>query len=105
MERLLQIEASHEIYADMAPKFQSIGTILKLAWNVPRIRKALRAAIGVIDFDACKMDEGEIYHSILYDGYNALGRTLQERITLYETYHGADKSKWPPRGLVIPGDL
>jgi hypothetical protein len=84
----------------MAPKFASIGKMLKLAWKIPRIKNALQVSIQSIDFDKCKLDEGEIYHSILYDGYNTLGRTLQERIKLYETYHGTDQSKWPPRGIV-----
>jgi hypothetical protein len=100
VERLLKIEASHEVHADMAPKFSSIGKMLKLAWKIPRIKKALQVSIQSIDFDKCKLDEGEIYHTILYDGYQTQGRTLDERIKLYETYHGTYRSKWPPRGRV-----
>jgi hypothetical protein len=105
-ERLISIEAEHEgspggeKITDVPQKFRAGAKLLSWAWKLPKVRKAIREAIKVIDFDKCKLDEGDIYHSILYIGYNVLGSTLEERLKWYEGYHGTDQTKWPPRILI-----
>jgi len=97
IKRLLDIEASHEPHADVKDKLRHGEKLIRWAWYIPRIRNAIRKGLWATDFDKCKLDESDIYHSVLYADYNVQGKTLEERLTIMEGYHGMDQSKWPPR--------
>jgi hypothetical protein len=85
---------------DMADKFRAPLKIIKLMWLIPRYRKLIRAAVWEMDFEKCKIDEGEEYHTLLYGTYNVKGRSLEERVKIYEGLHGTDLNKQPPRVVV-----
>jgi hypothetical protein len=78
-------------------KFNSIAKLFKYLWIIPAFKKNLQKAIESINFDNCRMDEADIYHTCLYGSYNTGGKTLEERIKILEGYHGSDQTKWPPR--------
>lgn len=97
LERLIIILKSRDNTVTVTGKFETGLKVLKLLWKIPRYKRILRKSIQSLDLKKMEMDEGEIYHTILYSPYNTKGRNLEERLKLYERYHGADQSKWPPR--------
>lgn len=80
-----------------AEKFEKAVKVMRKAWWLPPVRNAIRKGIEAIDFSQCQWEEGEIYHTVWYDGYNVQGKNLEERIELYKNYHGEDEKQWPPR--------
>ncbi len=99
-ERLILILQERDKTTTVTGKFATGLKALKLLWKIPKYRNIFRQAIDAIDLKKCEMDEGEIYHSILYGPYDTKGRNLEERLKLYETYHGEGRTKWPPRVIV-----
>ncbi len=78
-------------------KYESIAKVMGYLWMIPSLRNALKRALKSIEIENMVMDEAEIYHTILYGDYNVKGRTLEERLKLYETYHGTNQETWPAR--------
>lgn len=78
-------------------KYQSVLNILRYSLWIPSMRKALKNALQPLDIEACKLTENDIYHTLMYGSYNIQGRTIEQRMKIYETYHGSDQSKWPAR--------
>ena len=103
-ERLCMILGLRDKTTTVAGKFTTGLKALRMLWKIPKYRDIFRQAINAIDLKKCEMDEGEIYHSILYAPYDTKGRNLEERLKLYETYHGEDRKKWPPRVMVSQGN-
>jgi hypothetical protein len=100
LERLLQILASREAVsggAQVVERFQSAAKVIKYLWMLPGMKKTLRKAIRNMEIDKCKLDDSEIYHTLMYGDYNVQGKTQQERFAIYSELHGPDVSKWPPR--------
>lgn len=80
--------------------FKVVSSILKYAWKVPALKRALTTGINAINWDNIKMDEADIYHTLLYGDYNVQGRTIAQRIEVYKHIHGTDESKWPIRVII-----
>lgn len=103
IKRLLQLMAVRENlnekrnWNDVTNKFETGGKILKVLWYIPFLRKSLKRAIESMDFNNWKLDEADIYHTLLFSDYNVQGKTLDERVKIMESYHGTDMEKWPPR--------
>lgn len=102
IKRLLKLEEERENIAvnDVTDKFRAGARVLTLAWKIPILRKAIRKGLQRMDWDAAKLDEADIYHTILYGDYNVAGKNLKERLEIYKTYHGEDEKNWPPRVLI-----
>lgn len=99
--RLIEILASRETVVgggqQVVYRFKSGAKVMKYLWWFPWTKKAIKNAISAIDLENCKMDEADLYHAALYGDYNTKGRSLEERMKIFEGYHGTDMSKWPPR--------
>jgi len=80
----------------LIPKYEAILKILKYIKYFPSINKALKKALEPLNIENCKLTEADIYHTLLYGSYNIQGKSQEERLKIYETYH-PDKSKWPAR--------
>jgi hypothetical protein len=85
-------------------KFESIIKILRYAFWFPGVKKAFRKAIESIDLEKMKMTTGgkgeinDTYFSMKYEGYDFLGKTIQERQKIWlEMTDGI-----PPERIVIP---
>lgn len=78
-------------------KFQSGARLLRYMWYVPSIKRGIQEALGKINLDNMKLDESDIYHTLLYSSYNVRGKTLQERVNIYEDKYGKDIMTQPPR--------
>lgn len=101
IDRLLAIQSERETVPiggqEVVKRFKSIAKIMKIAWKIPHLRKIIRNCLKEVNLENCKMDEGDIYHTILYGDYNVKGKPLEERLKLLVGYHGEDPAKWPPR--------
>lgn len=104
LDRLISIQATRETVPnggqEVVKRFRAAAKVLKYAWWFPKTRKALKQAIEAVDLEKCRMDEADIYHTILYGDYNVGGKVLEERIKLLEQYHGLDQANWPPRIMI-----
>ena len=101
LERLIRIGSSREVLdKSVSIRFNLALHLIKYAWYVPQFKKALRTAISAVNFDNCRLDEMDIYHTLLYGDYNVRGKTLEERFQIYADIHGPDMEKWPPRIII-----
>lgn len=78
-------------------KYHSLLKAVKYALFLPSVKKALLNALQPLNIENCKLTEADIYHTLLYGSYNIQGKTPEERIKIYETYHGTDMKTWPAR--------
>lgn len=92
---LASIEQKHEQGDGIGWKINAVGKVLSLAWKIPKIKKAIRKGIEAMDFKNCRLTEADVYHNLRYADYHVMGYTLEEKLALYEKYHGKDRSKWP----------
>jgi len=101
IERLLNILASREVIpqGEVAERFRSGAKILKYIWYTP-LRWKFKKAMEELDIERCRMEEGDEYHTLLFGDYNVKGRNIEERLKVYENYHGEDRLKWPPRIMI-----
>lgn len=102
-KRLILLQESREVIGKeygVTGKFQSGVRALNYLWYVPSLKKALKRAIGFMRFENVQLDASDIYHTLLYNDYNTMGRTLPERFQVYAQIHGPDTTKWPPKMMV-----
>lgn len=98
IERLVSIMASREPRDQSVPeRFTAGAKVIRWVWWLPFVRSALRKGINAMNLENCKMDEGEIYHTIWFGDYNVKGKNLEERLAIFKQYHGEDTTLWPPR--------
>ena len=99
--RLIEIQSAREMVQgggqQVVQRFKSAAKVLQWIWWIPWTRKAIKNAVKAIDFENCKMDKADEYHTYLYGDYSVKGRSLKERIKILEGIHGTDVTKWPPR--------
>lgn len=104
LERLIKIGATREMVPgggeQVTGRFQSALKAVKMAWRIPFVRNSIRKSIQSMDFEVCKADEGELYHTLLYGDYNVRGKTIEERVKIYRSYHGDNMEDWPPRIMI-----
>lgn len=98
VKKLVEILISREPSPEgMAIKYHAILKTLRYALLIPSIRNALKKSLEPLDLKNCSLTENDIYHTLLYSGYNFQGKSQEERLKIYEGYHGEDQSKWPAR--------
>lgn len=100
--RLLDLEASRERIGvnDVTDKFRAAARLLRYAWAIPSMRRAIRKAIADADLGMCRLDEADIYHTYLYGDYDIGGKGLDERLAELGRIHGKDQANWPPRVMI-----
>lgn len=105
LERLIGILGEREVVKEsgVVGRFSSGVRMLKYMWAIPKIRKGMRKAFNAMDLAKCRMDEGEIYHTLLYADYNVGGKTIDERMGMLKVIHGEDMATWPPRIMIRQG--
>lgn len=95
IERLARILTERDPNPEgMEHKYQSIVKVVKYFKWIPSVKKSLLNALQPLNIENCKLTEGDIYHTLLYGSYNIQGKSLEERIKIYESYH-PDRAKWP----------
>lgn len=103
IDRLIALERNRENLVfttetnSVPGKFKSAASFLRYGWYIPSFRKVIKKAIESINFDNCKFDEADLYHTYLYGDYNIRGKSIEERVNILKGMHGEDMSKWPPR--------
>lgn len=104
LQRLIAIQATREVVQgggqQVVDRFKSGARLFKWAWMLPPLRRKIRRALSKINIKNMELDEADFYHALLYGDYNARGKTQDERLAIYATYHGPDQAKWPPRILI-----
>lgn len=96
VKRLSKILFERDPNINQQQKYKAIGYLAKFIYIVPSFRKAIKAGLEAVNFERWQMDEGDIYHTNLYNDYNYRGLTFEERIKEYIDYHGGE-DKLPPR--------
>lgn len=108
VSRLVQLEAErdHDIQQkgatnnDVPKKFKSAALFLKLAWYIPRFRKAIKKAVNSMDFKDFELKEGDIYHTLNYWNYDVRGIKFADRMRALEAWNTQlfgpqSEGKWP----------
>jgi hypothetical protein len=71
-----------------------IGSVLKLAkiaWFIPKFRKAVLAGLEAMDWQNVVMDDADKYHTLLWSDYNFQGRTFEDRRDEFIAMHPEGK--------------
>lgn len=83
-------------------KFKAIGTAISILLLIPRFRKLFKRVILESDFHRLQFDEADRYHVLRLDGYQFLGRTIEDRFQEYLTLHNGTP---PPLYKVQGGQI
>lgn len=81
-------------------RFKNGARIVNFAWYIPTWRKKMRKALEDLNLDNLKMDQADIYHTLLYGDYHTGGKNQEERFAMYRAIHGIDMATWPPRIII-----
>lgn len=103
LKRLILLEREREVseYKGVSDKFINGQKLLELGWHLsPKIKYAIREAVISMNWENVKLDEADIFHTLLFNAYNTQGKTLEERLGMYAKKYGEDPDKWPPRIIV-----
>jgi hypothetical protein len=101
MERLLKIHADRTPDKEAKPidSFKRGANVLKVIWWIPKFKKDIKEAINAINWDNVKLDEADIFYSLLYGDYDTKGLNIAERIAIYNAMF--PDGNLPPRIKVI----
>lgn len=87
--RLFAILKQRDQRTSMHRKVWSIMYLLKVAFWIPRIKKAFVNAIKSIDWKDVQMDDGDRYQALRWITYDFFGQTFEERAKrLYQMHEG-----------------
>lgn len=70
-------------------RFEQIGRLFSLAFFMPSFRRAFKKAMVECDFKNLQLDDADRYHILLWADYNFLGKTIEERLQMYNKIHQA----------------
>jgi hypothetical protein len=90
IKRLLGVFAQRENKPHLVQKFKWIGLGLSFALLIPKIKRAFNKALDQIDFTKLQLDEADRYHVLRLDGYEFMGRTIEDRIGEYVKRHNGN---------------
>lgn len=96
LTRLLNIYISREKSTDIF-KAQAIIKFLKIAFWLPGVKKAFKKAIDSVDIEKFKMTSDDRYFTMIYEGYDFEGKTIEERTKIWLDMSGGV----PPPRVVI----
>jgi len=96
IDKLAKILIERDPNIHQLKKYDAIHKLVRVLYIIPSFRKAIKAGIKAVNFKGWQMDEADIYHTNLYDGYNMRGLTFNERFKEYCDFHGG-KENTPPR--------
>ena len=98
IKHLLGIFAQREFRRPLlVEKFKFVGLGLYFALLLPKVKKAFINALDKIDFTKLQLDEADRYHVLKLDGYEFLGRNIEDRVQEYVNLHNGN----PPRTISI----
>lgn len=75
----------------MHDKATSLVKIIKLAWHIPRFRKAVVNALKAVNWSNLIMDEADIYFTELWLDYDFRGESFETRKAKFIARHDSDK--------------
>jgi hypothetical protein len=89
IKRLAEIFKQREPKGHLFQKFNYFSSLARLALLHPKIKRAFKKALEVVDFKQMQLDEADRYHVLKYSGYDFLGLDAQTRAKMYvEMHHG-----------------
>lgn len=68
---------------------------------IPRYKQIFKECIKESNFENFQFDDGDRYHCLLYADYNYLGKTIEERLKMYDEYHKKNPP-FPSRMVLKP---
>ena len=72
---------------DIAYKFNTIGRLARYLFFLPKVKRAWRDALQTIDLSRVALDEADRYHTLMNNGYDFDGRTIDDRKQEYLAIH------------------
>ena|SRR3990167_7507597 len=85
--RLVEILNERDSRISMDKKLRPLIKAGSLLLVIPRIKKAFRKALEMIDFTHLQMDDNDRYQVLRWDKYNFFGQSLAERSKTYLEMH------------------
>lgn len=82
--------------ANLINKYNALIKLLRYGLKLPKVKRAFIAGVEVMDWSKVKLDDADIFHTLLYDGYDMRGMNVNERVSIYMSMF-PDITKAPPR--------
>jgi hypothetical protein len=100
LKRLFNIFTQREtLRSSLRNKFRYIVSILSIVLLSRKIKKAFRMALLSINFKDICLDEADRYHVLRMNGYQFLGRSIEDRIEEFIKLHNGT----PPQTIRVQG--
>lgn len=84
IKHLVNLLIQREKHAQIIPKFKGMGLLLTWLFLSPKIKRAFKKALEVMEFEKLQFDDADRYHVRQMKGYDYFGMTFEERL-----------KKWP----------
>lgn len=85
--------------SDTGERMESLIRILSRVLWIPKYRRIFQECIETSDYARFQMDDHDRYHTLLWGDYKFQGKTIDERIAIYQDIH---KDGFPPMIEVFP---
>jgi len=93
-KRLLEISEKREEIGGVTNKFRNIYRLFRFLCLIPKVKRAIIQGLKAVDWKGWQLTESEIFHTLLWDGYNVRGINLYERKMYYNSlFAGKEKPK------------
>ena len=88
LSRLFKIFSEREMGASLMKRAKAFYYLLRIAFMIPKVKRAFVKAVQAADIEKIKMDEADLYHILRWDNhYKFLGRDLEDRIGEFMMMH------------------
>lgn len=87
VSRLFEILQQRDARESMRIRAGSMVKLLRIAFMIPKLKRAFIAAISSIKFSDIQADEADRYHMLRWDTYNFGGRTFEDRAAEFMRLH------------------
>lgn len=84
---IAQLIQQREGFAFTKERLNTVFVLLNWALLIPKIRRAFKKAIGLIDFPKLQFTEADVYNALRWSNYNALDIPFSERERILTDYH------------------
>ena len=93
ISRLMEINTKRD-YNGVNDKFRNIYRLLRFLCLIPKVKRAIIQGLKAVDWKGWQLTESEIFHTLLWDGYDVRGINLYEREMYYNSlFAGKEKPK------------
>jgi hypothetical protein len=80
IKRLLEIINTRDSVKEKTGK---VGRLISFLLLIPKVKRAMIRGLEAVDWQGWQLTESEIFHTLLWDGYDVQGKKEDERLAYY----------------------